>query len=256
MYNDSDYERLSKAIVNDYVVDASENLQTRITKVAQDMQLNPDEARRLLEKTNALAHLTLFNKRAADEDRYVTFAVADPAVLMSELYGQRPLPADDSGLKVAYDVRDYADLVPDERTYDDDLSWANEKTADINESAISPANVAMRLQRAVDALAQEAAIKEAGMEDAIASLIEQSHYHVTPEKLASRILSCHGGDSVAVLTRMVNAGFLTGQEKVATIHDSRPQRFDSLISQAVRASKDYAAALEEYTLATSYLSQR
>lgn len=252
MYSDLDYDNLSKAIVTDYLNEESITLQDRITKVAQDMQLNPNEARRLLEKTNARAHLTLFDKRAGEEDRYVEFKVASPDVLMSTLYGQTPVVRDDSDVKVAEHI-DYAHLVPDEReTPEHEFFQVKEASA----PAGDPAEALLRVRAALQHLHDEAAIKEASMETSLDTLWSRTKYAMTSEQVASRVLNLHGSDGMGVIARMRALGMVDGSEKIASEYLHANRDVDPLIQDAVDKSIQYAEALHNYESARSYLATR
>lgn len=111
MRNDNDYARYAQAIVKDYTDKSTPDLQTGVVKLADDLSLNPNETRRLVEKTNLAAHLALFDKTS--QDNYVQFDVVDPDVVMGELFG-RVTPAACVHEKTAavLDV-DYDDLLRD-----------------------------------------------------------------------------------------------------------------------------------------------
>jgi hypothetical protein len=82
-YNDRQYQSMAKAIISDF----SEKrcaLDAGVVKVAQDLSLNANETRRLVEATNVHAHLELFEKMA--EHRYVEFDVVDPTGVLDCLF--------------------------------------------------------------------------------------------------------------------------------------------------------------------------
>jgi hypothetical protein len=89
-YSDQDYQKLAKAIVDDFVQQAVP-LEDSVVKLAQDRALNAYETRRLLEATNLNAHLVLFEKMS--EHKYVDFDVVDPESVCEKLFAS-PDPAD------------------------------------------------------------------------------------------------------------------------------------------------------------------
>jgi len=111
-YTDRDYQKLAEAVVSDFV-SSNIPLDKSVIKTAQDASLNVNETRRLVEATNVMAHLTLFNKMA--EHRYVEFDVVDAEHVCDVLFADpsRALNCDSIGEKIAsYDLS--LDL-PDER---------------------------------------------------------------------------------------------------------------------------------------------
>jgi len=89
-YNDKDYQRFAKSIVDTFVQQAVP-LEDGVVKVADDRCMNAYEARRLLEATNLNAHLVLFEKMA--DHKYVEFDVVEPEKVASRLFAS-PDPDD------------------------------------------------------------------------------------------------------------------------------------------------------------------
>ncbi len=95
----SDYIRMARAAVSDYE-ERGVALNCSVKQAAEEMQLNTEQTRRLVEFTNTVAHLHLFDKKA--EDKYIEFALADPDVVLA------PESVEVSVMKVAH-VSDPAD---------------------------------------------------------------------------------------------------------------------------------------------------
>jgi len=255
MFNNADYDSLSTAIVNDFVQDGSETLQTRIAKVASDLRMGPNEARRLLERTNVRAHLTLFDKRAAEDDRYVEFAVADPDALMSELFGQADTRADASNLKTASQAlpTNYLAMVPDERAPVEN-AFFQMKVAQADDGP-DLTQVAVRVQDVVKTMREDLAVKRAALDDSIATLKERTQYLMTEEKLASRILNMHDLEGVNVIQRMCAVGMLDGTEKIAAEIIVEDEPYDALIALAVKRANEYSDAETAFNSVMSYLAR-
>jgi len=80
--NKSEYVRVARAAVCDFE-EKGVSLNDSVKSAAADMSLNTEQTKRLVEFTNTIAHLHLFDKRA--EDKYIQFELADPdAVLASD----------------------------------------------------------------------------------------------------------------------------------------------------------------------------
>lgn len=133
-YSDRDYQKLAEAVVADFI-SSNIPLEKTVIKTAQDANLNVNETRRLVEATNVMAHLTLFNKMA--EHRYVEFDVVDAEHVCDTLFADPTgaMACDSPSEKTAaYDLR--LDL-PDERWEDvkerarDLASVAFEKVAEV-----------------------------------------------------------------------------------------------------------------------------
>lgn len=110
-FTDRDYTMLGKAIVKDYD-DQGINLAESIAKIASDQSMNTEEIKRLVETTNTLAHLHLFDKMADGDDRYVTFEAADPEELIQGEKTAAVAPAPEPE-----DITDFYRSLPDERTH-------------------------------------------------------------------------------------------------------------------------------------------
>lgn len=113
-YNDTQYTKLAKAIVDDFV-EREIALKAGVIKTANELSLNAHETRRLIETTNVHAHLTLFNKMA--DSRYVEFEIADPQEICDAVFGGDSGAASTSTEKVAHEdsVADLYAPLPNER---------------------------------------------------------------------------------------------------------------------------------------------
>jgi len=82
--NKEDYEKLARDIVGRFVNDRVP-LAASLAKTAEDMGLNPDQIRALVQVANTLAHLDLFDRKA-DGDKVVAFEPADPKDVLERVY--------------------------------------------------------------------------------------------------------------------------------------------------------------------------
>ena len=107
--NKRDYVRLARAAVSD-LDERGVALSDSVKSAAADMNLNSEQTRRLVEFTNTVAHLHLFDKES--EDKYIQFDLVDP----DEVLPSAVVP--DCEEKVAHaepDMQDFFLDLPDEK---------------------------------------------------------------------------------------------------------------------------------------------
>lgn len=80
----SDYERMSDGVVSDFM-SKSASLNDGILKLAQDLDLNPEQVKRLVEMSNTKAFLKIFNKKN-EGTRDVDFDVADAKKILKDFF--------------------------------------------------------------------------------------------------------------------------------------------------------------------------
>ena len=83
MMQPEDFEKMARAVVDNYL-ESSEPMEKNIIKVALDNGLNPDQIKNLVNMSNVMAHMTLFDKQASD--KVVEFEPADPASVLKQIY--------------------------------------------------------------------------------------------------------------------------------------------------------------------------
>ena len=82
--NREDYEKLARDVVTRFV-NNKEPLVDNLAKLSEDMGLNPDQIRALVQVANTLAHLDLFDRKT-DGDKVVSFDPADPKDVLERVY--------------------------------------------------------------------------------------------------------------------------------------------------------------------------
>lgn len=82
-----DYTRFADAIVKDFESDR-QPMGARIVKLAKEHDFNEEQARRMVERVNTMAHLKLFEKKGSD-DQYITFDTVDPDDVLAAV-GMKP----------------------------------------------------------------------------------------------------------------------------------------------------------------------
>lgn len=83
-----DYEKLARDAVSQLVND-SVPLSNSLVKMSNDMGLNPDQIKALVQVANTLAHLDLFDRKD-DGDKFVTFNPADPDGVLKDVVTSGP----------------------------------------------------------------------------------------------------------------------------------------------------------------------
>lgn len=78
-----DFEKMARAVVDGYL-ENSTPMEKNIIKVALENGLNPDQIKNLVNMSNVMAHMTLFDKQASD--KVVEFEPADPASVLKQIY--------------------------------------------------------------------------------------------------------------------------------------------------------------------------
>lgn len=78
-----DFEKMAQTIVDSYLKNAVP-MEKSITKVALDNGLNPDQTKNLVNVSNVMAHITLFDKKA--DDKIIEFEPADPRSVLRQIY--------------------------------------------------------------------------------------------------------------------------------------------------------------------------
>ncbi len=82
-----DYEKLARDIVADYMDNATP-LCDGVAKTAESQGLNPDQTKNLVQLSNVIAHLKLFDKKTGDKN--IEFEPADPDTVMKKIYADKP----------------------------------------------------------------------------------------------------------------------------------------------------------------------
>ena len=80
------YVKIAEEIVSDFLEKKSD-LNSGILKVAEDMDLNPDQIKRLVEQANTQTFLKMFGDKEV-KDKNIDFDVADPKKILSSFYGK------------------------------------------------------------------------------------------------------------------------------------------------------------------------
>ena len=112
VFRAEDYEKLAKHVVNDFI-DNETPLGEGVLKVAAEMDLSPEHIRNLVQLSNKMAHLRLFEKKA--DDKIVEFEPADPKAVLrmafEKMSTENEKTAEDLGYDHASDFHgDFADL--------------------------------------------------------------------------------------------------------------------------------------------------
>jgi len=85
-----DYEKMARDIVGDFI-NNEVSLVDGVAKTADEEGLNPDQTKNLVQLSNVIAHLKLFDKKD-DGDKNVEFEPADPDDVMKKIYKPEKTP--------------------------------------------------------------------------------------------------------------------------------------------------------------------
>ena len=83
--DDKKYDALAKDAVTAFI-NENKPLNDSVYKMAHEIGMLPDQVKQLVWRTNTLAHLTLFEKKA--EDKNIEFPVADASAILKRLYNE------------------------------------------------------------------------------------------------------------------------------------------------------------------------
>lgn len=108
MWQRADYEKTAVLLAQQYVAsDGKTSLNSLVTKVASENNLNPEQIRTVARLANVSAFEQLFAKRAAEKapDRMIEFELGDPETVINSLYSSAKQAAvsQDGTVKTAYD---------------------------------------------------------------------------------------------------------------------------------------------------------
>lgn len=78
-----DYEKMARDIVADFISNEVP-LADGVAKTAGEQGLNPDQTKNLVQMSNVIAHLKLFDKKS--DDKNIEFKPADPDDVMKKIY--------------------------------------------------------------------------------------------------------------------------------------------------------------------------
>jgi len=82
------FDKMAKAVVSSYLNDATP-LEQGVVKMALDQGLNPDQIKNLVQLSNMMAHLKLFDQKS-DGDKVIEFEPADPTSVLQNVYKEEP----------------------------------------------------------------------------------------------------------------------------------------------------------------------
>ena len=100
---------MAHAIVSDFI-DNETPLANGIAKTAETEGLNPDQTKNLVQLSNIIAHLKLFDKKTGDKN--IEFEPADPEVVMKKIYQKKPEEKKETGTETgSEDLSPFPDLL-------------------------------------------------------------------------------------------------------------------------------------------------
>lgn len=154
-----DYIQCATAALKDFE-DRGIPLIQSVKQAVDERELNNDQARRLVEFTNTMAHLNMFNAKEA-ADKYIEFDIVDPASVVCAA----PIELDGLKTAAAMDNSDFYLDLPDMRTSREKVASEGLLETQIALTATSPStdpyagtrlgDTALRLHKTAEALRLE-----------------------------------------------------------------------------------------------------
>ena len=100
VFQSEDYEKLAKHVVNDFI-EKEIPLADGVLKVASEMDMGPEHLRNLVQISNKMAHLRLFEKKA--DDKFIEFEPADPRKVLEALFAKMSSETEKTAADGGYD---------------------------------------------------------------------------------------------------------------------------------------------------------
>ena len=100
VFQSEDYEKLAKNVVNDFI-EKEIPLADGVLKVASEMDMGPEHLRNLVQISNKMAHLRLFEKKA--EDKFIEFEPADPRKILKAMFAKMSSETEKTAADEGYD---------------------------------------------------------------------------------------------------------------------------------------------------------
>lgn len=100
VFRSEDYEKLAKHVVNDFI-EKEVPLADGVLKVASEMDMGPEHLRNLVQISNKMAHLRLFEKKA--DDKFIEFEPADPRKVLKAMFEKMSTEIEKTAADGGYD---------------------------------------------------------------------------------------------------------------------------------------------------------
>lgn len=192
-------------------------LNQSVVKIAQREKLNPEEVKRLVEKTNLHATLTML--KAASDKRAEIF-LADPEEVLKETHFNKEEPP---VVKVASTNFSIPNLRIASITKDVKLHPGIDKTATTDASKLSPKQ-SFTLTKKIEELSRKKVAEEIKVKDSLDFIISEFSKMRAPDfsKFAEEVYTIYGEPAVPVLhkiSKITRDSFTEKLEKLATLVD-------------------------------------
>jgi len=233
---DLDFDQLAGKVTESFFSGES-SLTDGVIKVAQDLELNPEQTRRLVEKTNTIATVRMLKTA---QDRKAEFALAGVDEVLNKTH------SDKEDLEISKEASEQAGpaFFPNrrkDRRFEQVSFPRLEKVA--SEAPENPLPAIFRLERDLAALKQEKLASELKAQDGLDFLISEFSKYKSPDfsKFAGEAVTLFGETAELVLPKM--AEYLNEKpdlEKVAYVVDDSTvllQKFAGVVNDIHRIAE-------------------
>lgn len=193
-----DFEKLAEEASSELFSDGIP-LSNSIVKIAQREKLNPEEVKRLVEKTNLFATLTML--KAASDKRSEIF-LAEPEAVLKETHFNEFSPVET--VKTASEFFKIPDLRTN-RFKDVKLHPGMDKTASNLEKLKSPRE-SFKLTKQIEELSRKKVAEEIKVKDSLDYIISEFSKMRAPDfsKFAEEVFTIYGDPAITVLTKIAD----------------------------------------------------
>jgi len=239
--NREDYEKLARDVVTRFV-NNKEPLVDNLAKLSEDMGLNPDQIRALVQVANTLAHLDLFDRKT-DGDKVVSFDPADPKDVLERVY--RVTDDSSCGAESSGSLMDlFGDLPKPSSAFKDIGTPADTGMGD-NPSPQKQQIMIIKIRKVAEELRHEKMAAAMEYEDSLDKLAAEfaSLYGKNFESFEKDAVDVHGADAIPVISdlrkclRLPEIKFAVFEKRARVVDSDAPEmrtfgRLVSLIEHA------------------------
>ena len=198
-----DYENLAKEAVARMVNDDIP-LSDTLVKVSESMGLNPDQIKALVQVSNTLAHLDLFDRKT-DGDKVVDFAPADPDAVVKKVVAGDEEPEAEAPSSLCDMHGDFPDQMGAQDEALDDVGTPAEAEADVGGPSTSPGGrqiMIIKIRKVAEELKQRKLTAALNYEEGVDKLAAEFAHLYGPsfEVFEKDAVDTHGGDAIPILS--------------------------------------------------------
>ncbi len=245
-----DYEDLAKEAVARMVNEAVP-LSDTLVKISEDMGLNPDQIKALVQVANTLAHLDLFDKKQ-DGDKLVDFTPAEP----DDVVKQVVTSDDESPCEAPGGLNDLEGELPDMTSQEETPEAPLADVGELAQPDVSPGKrqiMIIKIRKLAEEMDQRKITAALGYEEELDKLASEFARLYGPdyEAFEKDAIDVHGGDAVSILSDLrmrlrlpeIKLAIFEKRARLVDTATAEMQSFGKL-AQYVEDAKAYAAGQE------------